>query len=398
MKFSIAVIGCGAFARCFVPLFKAHPNVSKVYVCDILAERAQAYSNEFGVEIIPSFEEALTRKDVDAVAIFAQRHLHGPLAIAALKAGKHVYSAVPMASEVEQCQEIIELVKQTGLTYMMGETCIYYPCSMYCKQEFEKGTFGKFVFGESQYFHDISHFPADFKADLTSAGVPPFFYPTHSTAMLLNAVDSYVTRVNAMGYIDQEPDKYFAPGVNMWDNRFSNEVSLMRLANGGIGRVSECRRIGYKAPSSYISGFYGTEGSYQNSNAQHILTKKTETGVELFDVSAEVNPAEMTEHMGEADFKRKVANHVWTDRCISPMQYKKYAVIPESYKGLVNGHMASHQLLIHDFCSAVAGSFLPTVNAWVAARYTVPGLIAHESALHDGESMAVPDFGAAPEK
>ena len=47
-------------------------------------------------------------------------------------------------------------------TYMMGETCIYYPCSMYCRQENKKGTFGNFVYSESLYFHDLSHFPKAF--------------------------------------------------------------------------------------------------------------------------------------------------------------------------------------------------------------------------------------------
>ena len=134
-KLTIAVIGCGGFAKGFVPLYQNHPYVEKVYVCDIIPERAQDYSQKFNVEIIASFEEAIARKDINTVAIFTQRHLHGPLVIAALKAGKHVYSAVPMGVSVEECQEIVALVKETGLTYMMGETCIYYPCSMFCKQQ-----------------------------------------------------------------------------------------------------------------------------------------------------------------------------------------------------------------------------------------------------------------------
>ena len=43
-KIKIAVIGCGRFARNFVPLFKAHPSVEKVYVCDLIDERSEEYS------------------------------------------------------------------------------------------------------------------------------------------------------------------------------------------------------------------------------------------------------------------------------------------------------------------------------------------------------------------
>ena len=397
-KLNIAFIGCGDFAKNFVPLFKLHPLVEKVYVCDLIAERAEEYSKKYSVEIVTSFEEVLKRRDINAVAIFAQRHLHGPLVLRALSAGKHVYSAVPMASEVEECQQIVEKVKETGLTYMMGETCYYYPSSMLCRYKNQEGFFGKFVYGEAQYHHDISHFPANFRADKRSAGVPPFFYPTHSTAMLLAAADSYCTRVVAFGYEDTEDDGIFEKGVNQWDNVFSNSYSLMKLANGGTARINECRRIGYKAPSSYVSSFYGTKGAYQFNNAQHILTKLTEKGVDLQDISDDVNPIEMTRHKDEEDFKQKVANHTWQWNMFSPVQKTEYDRLPESFKknSSVNGHMASHQLLVDDFCTAVFFGSMPPVNAWRAARWTIPGLLAHQSALKDGEAIDVPDCGEAP--
>ena len=74
--------------------------------------------------------------------------------------------------------------------------------------------------------------------------------------------------------------------------------------------------------------------------------------------------------------------------------------LPASFKqnATVNGHMASHQLLVDDFCTAVFFGSLPPVNAWQAARWTIPGLLAHQSALKDGEAMDVPDCGAPPEK
>lgn len=389
-KLSLAVIGCGEFARCFVPLFKAHPYVEKVLVCDLVRSRAEDYSARFGTEIADSFEEVLRSKEINAVAVFTDRHLHGRMVKESLLAGKHVYSAVPMASSVEECLEIVEIVRRTGLTYMMGETCIYYPCSMFCRVGYEKGEFGRFIFGEAQYYHDISHFPVNYRSDMKNAGLPPFFYPTHSTAMLLHATGSYVTKVVAMGYEDQEEDGIYKAGVNRWDNVISNGYSLMKLENGGTIRINECRRIGYKAPSSYISGFYGTKGSYQFSNAQHLVTRLTKEGVDLRDVSAEVNPRAMEEHRGDPDFKERVANHAWQGDSFSPQHDARAARLPESFRGLPNGHMASHQLLVDDFCTAAFEGTLPTVDAALAARYTIPGLLAHESILKDSEPLRVP--------
>ena len=401
-KFNVCFIGCGEFARFFVPLFQKHPYTDKVFVCDIIPERAKEYNELFGTETVSSFDEAIARDDIDAIAVFVQRHLHGDIVCRALKAGKHVYSAVPMASSVEDCKKIVETVKENPkIIYMMGETCIYYPCSMFCKEEYEKGTFGNFVYGESQYHHDISHFPETSLNDMPHSAAPPFLYPTHSTAMLLNATGDHVVKVTGVGYKDVEENTPYKKGENPWNNEFSNEFSFMKLSRGSVIRVNEMRRIGYKAPSSYISAFYGTKATYQFNNAQHIVTELDGKGVVLTDVSDKVNPKKMTENKSAEDYKNQVANHEyqWTDP--SPTQDKttnERTHLGEEYMSVPSGHMNSHRFLVDDFCTAVHSGKLPPVNAWVAARFTIPGLVAHQSALKDGEWLDVPDFGDAPEE
>ena len=139
-KIRICFVGCGGFCNHFVPLFQAHPAVEFVAVCDLLPERAQDYMDKYHVNrIFATFEEALASSEINSIAIFTQRHLHGPMAIAALKAGKNVYSAVPMASTVEEIAEIVRLVGETRLTYSMGETGHYRPCSIFCRQKMQSG-------------------------------------------------------------------------------------------------------------------------------------------------------------------------------------------------------------------------------------------------------------------
>jgi len=60
------------------------------------------------------------------------------------------------------------------------------------------------------------------------------------------------------------------------------------------------------------------------------------------------------------------------------------------------GHGGSHPYLVHEFCTAVAENRVPAINAWEAARYMVMGVMAHKSALRDGETLACPDWGDAP--
>ena len=105
-KIRIAFVGCGQFCQHFVPLFKAHPAVEYVAVCDKFPERSKDFKERFGADrIFESFDDVIVSDDINTVAIFTQRDLHGQMAIAALKAGKNVYSAVPMALKVEEINE-----------------------------------------------------------------------------------------------------------------------------------------------------------------------------------------------------------------------------------------------------------------------------------------------------
>ena len=208
-------------------------------------------------------------------------------------------------------------------------------------------------------------------------------------------VADFMCHQGCYGY--EGKDASFGVGKNEWDNPFTDEVVLMRLANGGIARVTEGRTFAWKNPSSYVSAVYGTMGSYEFSNAQHILVERDLTSekeaVILTDVSSYVNPEEMVKHELDEGFKNMVANGEWRGSKFSKIQAKEVARLPESYLDQPNGHMGSHKFLIDDFCTAAYLGKHPVVGAWKAARYTIPGLVAHKSALRGGETMDVPDCG-----
>jgi hypothetical protein len=57
------------------------------------------------------------------------------------------------------------------------------------------------------------------------------------------------------------------------------------------------------------------------------------------------------------------------------------------------GHGNSHTFLTHEFVSAVLEDRQPSVNIWEAIAYTLPGIVAHESALRGGETLKIRDYG-----
>ncbi|MDF2725559.1 MAG: oxidoreductase domain protein [Paenibacillus sp.] len=399
VSMKLGVVGAGRFSKSFIPLFQAHPLVEKVTITDLLPERRKEYAERFGIESCASFEEML-KSDVTAVAIFTQRHLHGPLVIQAMKAGKHVYSAVPMANSVEHIQEIIELSKSTRQIYMAGETGYYYPAALFCRSELKKGSFGDFVYAEAQYYHDMDHFYDSFKhsggADWKRvAGVPPMHYPTHSIGALVSATGSHVRKVACYGYRDDaHEDGVFGEGKNNWNNPHSNQTAILHMANGGTCRANEFRRIGIRKSTSYISTFYGTKGSYEYAFDNHYMMQVEGKEMNVRNVSKLLNSVKLEEHRGDADFEWNIANGRYDGSSMSPIM--NAARLPEQFAPISSGHRGVHKFLVDDFVKAVTTNKLPPNHAWAVARYNIPGLIAHESAIRDGESLSVPDFGDAP--
>ena len=395
MGIKIGICGTGAFAQGFIPLFKHHPQVDKIILCDLDEKKLKENSRKHQIaDTCPSLDE-LCQLDVDAIAIFTQNDRHAPQAIQALKSGKDVYSAVPSATTMEEITDLVKTVEQTNRIYMIGETSYYYPCTIYCREQFRKGNFGRIVYSEAEYIHDFDHglydvfkwrFGKDWKK---MAGLPPLFYPTHSVSTVVSTINAYVTHVSGMGFVDNHPDGLFGEDKNIYKNPFSNEVMLCKMSDGSIARFGEFRRIGH--PGEVRMSMYGTEGSYEEQyNSKIWVTKERNKFTDLADLLGTVEEKAVYTVDKDSD----VVGGDWLDASTSKIH--PVDILPKEYEGLPNGHKGSHQFLIHEFVTSCVNKTQPANNVWQAARYLIPGLIAHKSAVRGGELMEVPDFGNSP--
>lgn len=398
-KIRLCVVGCGGFSNQFIRLFQVHPQIERVWVTDLLPERAADFRARYGVGVFESFEQALASDEINAVAIFTQRHTHGPLVPRALRAGKHVYSAVPMANSMEEIQAIIDAVLDTRLIYSMGETAYYYPGAVLCRQAIRENRYGKFVYGESQYYHRIDHMYNSFKRSggenwKAVAGVPPMHYPTHSIAGLVTALDDHVTQVTCYGYADSGADGIYGKGKNLWDNPFSNETALLQFSQGGIGRANEFRRLGPCKSTSYVQCFYGEDGGYECAFDRHYDFRMVDGKCKTTDITALLNSENMEAHRADTDFLSEVAAPELDYRSMSPVMPKER--LPKEFEPEEAGHRGVHKFLIDDFVKGALSGKLPPCHAWMAAKINAPGLIAHESAMQGGRTLEVPYFGEPP--
>ncbi|WP_022907686.1 Gfo/Idh/MocA family oxidoreductase [Curtobacterium sp. B18] len=394
---SVGMVGAGQFAPQFAKLFKLHPDVDRVYVTDLVDDRATDLVESQHLDgTFPDFDAVLA-SDVDAVAIFTQRWTHGPLVVQALRAGKHVYSAVPMAISVEEIRTIIEAVRETGLTYMMGETSYYNPATVFARSKVAEGAFGRVFYAEGDYVHDMDlGFYAAYQFSggddwKRTASYPPMLYPTHSVGGVLGAIPGHAVSVSCIGVRDDRGDGVFDKDVSQFDNDFSNATALFELDNGGVMRINEMRRVGY--PSHIRESrfrYFGTEASFEQLAKVSVWQDKEDSR----DISDQID----TQATMELDDPRLAG----VDPSLRDAFVSGYAAVhdtdrlPAEYAGVPTGHEGSHQFLADDFVRAVVDRTLPPVNAWTAARFTLPGIVAHQSALQGGVRLEVPDFGDAP--
>ncbi|WP_328635337.1 Gfo/Idh/MocA family protein [Streptomyces sp. NBC_00356] len=398
MTFTLGIVGAGQFAGGFAKLFLAHPGVDAVHVTDLLPERAEQLAAKEGLAgTFPSYEAMLESRDIDAVAIFTQRWTHGPLVLQGLEAGKHVYSAVPMAITRDEITAIIDAVRRTGLTYMMGETSEYNPATVHARNQIADGAFGRLFYAEGDYVHDMdlgfyeAYQYSGGERWKETASYPPLLYPTHAVGGVLGAWRTHAVSVSAIGVKDERGDGVFDTEVSQFGNDISNATALFEVAGGGSFRTNEFRRVGY--PSHIRESrfrFFGTDASMEQLATVSFWQDKkgVQDITELLEPKPSLSPDDPS--------LEKIAPALRAAFTSGSAPVHDRSRLPRVYDDMPNGHEGSHHFLVDDFVTAVNTRTLPSVNAWVAARYTLPGIVAHDSARQGGARLEIPDFGDAP--
>lgn len=410
MGIKIGLVGLGRFGVAFADLFKSHPLVDAVAYCDMEPERVKKFadSNFMPEKFNPkdcysSLDDVCRADDIDALVIITQPWLHAPQCIQAMEAGKHVYSAVPVISlpcgeeMLDWSDKIIQSSLKTGMRYMLGETTCFRPQTQYCRRLAADGRFGDFVYAEGEYMHDL-----DTSANLrnvmklrtsSTSGQSwstminaykkrglldgPMHYPTHSVSGPVHVMNTHAEKVTAYGYRNKTQDPFFD------EYAFSNEFALFKMSNGATVRIAETRETpGCLGNCEETFRIMGTLGTY-SENIWYYAKRE----------------GDYKDRYG----KEKIAYNDMFDKLPSEVEKAfKYAMNQqasdiESLEFVPSGHGGSHPYLVHEFVMTVAENRQSIINPWEAARFMAMGVTAHQSALKDGETLKVPDWGNAPE-
>ncbi len=114
------IVGSGLMAGVYANAL-ADDTRNTRFVGVAVGTRAPALAEKYGVEHIGGFEEMLARPDVDAVVLATPHSAHLPEALAAARAGKHIFLEKPMGLNVGECRQMIDAARAAGVQITVGQ-------------------------------------------------------------------------------------------------------------------------------------------------------------------------------------------------------------------------------------------------------------------------------------
>ncbi len=368
-KINIAIVGLG-FGAEFIPIYQKHANANMYAICQRTESKLKEIGDAFGIEKrYTSYDDLLKDPDVDAVHINTPIPDHASQSIKALKAGKHVACTVPMATTVEECEEIVKLTQETGLKYMMMETVVYAREFLFMKELYENGELGKVQFLKASHQQDMDGWPNYWP------GLPPMHYATHCVGPVLGLTKAEAEYVSCFGSgtIREELHQHY-------NSPFAVETTHIKCRNSDLS--AHIYRSLFDTARQYRESFevYGSKKSVEWPLIE---------GEPLVVHTAKKPEPEIPEKVESPDYAKllpKEIQHFTTGGVYDADEHQHLSFTQGA------GHGGSHPHLAHQFLNMLVNGEEAYPNAVQSANITCVGILAHESALKGGEIIRLPEF------
>lgn len=368
-KVNVAIIGLG-FGAEFIPIYQKHPNANLVALCQRNEAKLNELADAFGIDKrYTSYEELLKDPEIDAVHINTPIPNHGEQSIKALKAGKHVACTVPMATTIEECEEIVKLTQETGLTYMMMETVVYAREFLFMKELYEKGELGKVQFLKASHQQDMDGWPNYWP------GLPPMHYATHCVGPVLALTKGEAEYVSCFGSGTIREEL-----IKEYNSPYAVETTHIKFKDSDLS--AQVYRSLFDVARQYRESFevYGSKKSVEWPLIE---------GKPLVVHTAKKPEPEIPEEVESPDYAKLLPKEIqhFTTQGVYDSEENEHLSFTQGA-----GHGGSHPHLVHEFVEALIQERSPYPNAKQSANITCVGILAHESAQQGGAIIKLPEF------
>jgi len=382
-KIRLAVLGTSGRWYSLDSIYLQHPNVELVAVCDFadgMAEEAANRVKNLGKpepKVFHSYEELVKGASYDAIMITVDPDIQVQFAVAEMNRGIHVMTEVPAAYTIEQCYDLVNTVRKTGVKYQLAEQTRYWHFIAQWRKMAEEGKFGKIYYAEGEYLHYepkwdyFRHkvtknyvFTDDPSYDQNpeyerrwryNTFINPIYYMPHELSPLLSITGGRITKVSCQG---TKPGNYVQEG---FETR-ALETALMYNSNDIIFSL----RAGFNVPY----------GGKKETGAHWYQVKGTEQSVEW--ARSEIDTPKLYTPAGGWE-----AHDEWG--CCDPNA-------PEEFKNAAHGGADYYPM--YYFAESILNDTTPPMDVYRAVETAAPAILAAESANKGGILLEVPDFRA----
>lgn len=359
-KIKIGVVG-GYRGSSMIDYCTIADNAEVVAICDnnpevlnIQRERLSDYS----ITYYSDFNDFINH-DMDAVVLANFANEHAPLAIAALKKGKHVFSEVLPVQTMKEAVELIEAVEKTGKIYAYGENYCYMPVCYEMKKLYKNNTLGELEYAECEYIHNCEPIWHDITYGCEQHwrnNMYSTFYCTHSLGPIIHA--TALRPIKVTGFESTMNERHLRVGSKA--GQFG--IEMVTLENGGI--VKSIHGCLYKDSIWY--SIYGSKGRAECPREDARDGHIGRIYINCDKYSGEYNEDKLKSYLPVRELDEKAKDF---------------------------GHEGSDFYSIYNFAEKILGNeSADIIDVYEAMDMFLPGMFAYRSILAGGLPMDIPNL------
>lgn len=336
-------------------LFAEHPDCQVVACCDASEQALAQFQKELGLADSACFTqyETFLGMPMDAVFIGTPIPAHADQTVKAMEAGLHVLSEVTAAATVEDCRRIVAAVRKAKKIYMFAENCVYWPFVQEWKTMVAAGRIGEVFYAECEYLHPIRSMIVDpaTNAPRWRAHRAPLHYCSHSLGPILEITGDRIVRAMGAGQGHRVLPAGGIGGIDI-------QLGLFETRKGALIKLLRSS-VAPRHPSMHYYMLQGTKGFVE------------------------------TDRLGP-----RGPGHLYVEGEMETAQTIPLPMIDASLpaSARAGGHGTAEYALVRDFLHTLDTGRKPDLDEIRAMDLTVPGLVAHESAMRGGIWLDVPEM------
>ncbi|WP_030686107.1 Gfo/Idh/MocA family protein [Streptomyces globisporus] len=380
----IALVGLGNRGSSMIDNYLALSWVRVVAVCDPVREKAERAAAAVVAAGQPApalythgeddYENLLTRADIDFVHVATPWDSHFAIARSAMLNGKHVGVECPVAMELAELWELVDLSEQTRRHCMQLENCCYGRNEMRVLRMAHAGKFGELLHGAGAYNHDLrglmfspTYYEGPWRR-LWHTRLRGDLYPNHGFGPVANYMDvnrgDRAVSISSFGTpalgLAEYRAAHMPPGDPSWKETYvesDRTISMVRTAKGRLIRLEH--DVSTPHPYSRINSLGGTRGVFEDYPARIYL---------------------------EPDHK----DDVWGDFSAYAAEFDHW--LWKEHADPPGGHGGMDYIMVHRLMQCLQLGLPPDFDVYDAATWTAPVPLSHASIKANGAPQEIPDF------